>query len=104
MITVGGSNSPVKAATPAGDAAQPRPEHHRQVDDVGPGQEMAERKGLVELVRRHPAVLIDDGVAGKHQDPAEAGQRHPGEGQEQRDEAGRRSVGGWMVRLLGGRC
>ncbi len=72
---------------------------------------MAERKGLVELVRRHPAVLIDDGAPGKHQDPAEAGQRHPGEGQEQR--GGRaEGVGGWMVgsccwdliRLLGGRC
>ncbi|GLR94914.1 hypothetical protein GCM10007858_25470 [Bradyrhizobium liaoningense] len=34
---------------------------------------MAERKGLVELVRGHPAVLLDDRAAGKHQDPAETG-------------------------------
>lgn len=73
---------------------------------------MAERKGLVELVRGHPTVLVDDGVPGKHQDPAEPGQRHPGERQEQRKQAGRRSVFGRDIRplirlliwLLGGRC
>jgi hypothetical protein len=53
----------------ARNPAQPRTKHHRQIDDVGPGQEVAERKGL-----------------------AEAGQRHPGKGQEQRDEAGRRGM------------
>lgn len=65
---------------------------------------MAEREGLVELVGRHPAVLIDDGVPGKHQDPAETGQRHPGEGQEQRGEARRSGTGDQLIRLLDGRC
>lgn len=92
---------PGKGGNAAGDAAQPRSEHHRQIDDVGPGQEVAERKGLVELVRGHPAVLLDDRAAGKHQDPAETGQRHPGEGQKQRDQARR---GGGEIRLLDGRC
>ncbi|GMO13143.1 hypothetical protein TM233_13290 [Bradyrhizobium sp. TM233] len=69
---------------------------------------MTERKGLVELVRIHPAVLLDDRPPGKHQNPAEAGQRHPGEGQEKREQAGRGGMGGGdirlSIRLLGGRC
>jgi hypothetical protein len=49
-------------------------------------------------------VLVDDGMPGKHQDAAEASQRHPGESQEQRKQAGRRGVDGGDIRLLGGRC
>lgn len=51
---------------------------------------MAERKSLVELVRSHPAVVIDHGMAAKHQNAAETGQRHPGKGDEQRDQTGER--------------
>jgi hypothetical protein len=40
---------------------------------------MAQREGLVELLRRHPAVLIDDGAARKHHHAAKAGKRHLGE-------------------------
>lgn len=82
MISVGGSSSPVNAATPPAIPRRREPNTIDRLTIVGPGQEMAQRKGLVELVRRHPAVLVDDGVPGKHQNPAESGQRHPGEGQE----------------------
>ncbi len=99
MIIVGGSNSfGWKAATPP---AMPRSRDPNTIDRLtmlGPAQEVAEGKGLVELVRGHPAMLIDDGVAGKHQDPeAEAGQRHPGKGQEttRRGRADRAWVAGW---------
>ncbi|MEY9504394.1 hypothetical protein ABIE87_003952 [Bradyrhizobium diazoefficiens] len=104
MISVGGSSSPAKAATPPRDPAQPRAEDHRQIDDVGPGQEMAEREGFVELVRRHPAVLLDDRPPGEHQNSAETSQGHPGEGHKQRGQAGRRAAGRGTIRLLGGRC
>ena len=56
----------------------------------GPGQEMAQREGFVELVGRHPAVLLDDAAPRKHQHAAEARQRHFGERDKQRDQAGRR--------------
>jgi hypothetical protein len=51
---------------------------------------MAQREGLVELVRRHPPVLIDDAAPRPDQHAAEARQRHFGKRDEQRDQAGRR--------------
>jgi hypothetical protein len=50
---------------------------------------MAQREGLVELVRRHPPVLIDDAAPRLDQHAAEARERHFGERDEQRDQAGR---------------
>ncbi len=75
---------------PAGNAAKARAEHHREIDDIGTGQEVAERKGLVEFVRRHPAVLFDDAAPRPDQHAAEAGQRHLGERDKQLGQAGRR--------------
>jgi hypothetical protein len=54
---------------------------------------MAQREGLVELVRRHPPVLIDDPAPRPDQHAAKAGERHLGERDEQRDQAGRRRRG-----------
>lgn len=104
MISVGGSNSPVKAATPP---AMPRSRKLKTLDRLtmlGSWQEMAKREGLVELVRGHPAVLVDNGVPGKYQNPAETGQRHPGKGQGQRKQVGRPRVGDGNLGHLGGRC
>lgn len=101
MISGGGSNSPVKAATPP---AKPRSREPKTIDDVGSWQEMAERERLVELVRGDPAVLVDNGVPGKYQNPAETGQRHPGKGQGQRKQVGRPRVGDGNLGRLGGRC
>jgi len=56
----------------------------------GPGRKLAQREGLVELVRRHPSVLIDDAAPRPDQHAAEARERHFGERDEQRDQAGRR--------------
>jgi hypothetical protein len=50
---------------------------------------MAQRIGFVELVRRHPAVLIDDAAPRPDQDAAEACERYFGERDKQRDQAGR---------------
>jgi hypothetical protein len=41
-------------------AADASAEYHRQVDDVGAGQELAEGVGVVELFRRHPLALFDE--------------------------------------------
>ena len=56
-----------------------RDPNHRQVDDVRAGQEMAQGKGLVEFLSRHPAVLIDDAAPSPDQHAAEARKRHFGE-------------------------
>src|SRR3954447_280576 len=111
MISVGGSNSPAKAAMPPAIPRSRAPNTIERLTMLGPGrtgQEMAERKSLVEFVRRHPAVLLDDGLPGEYQDPSEARQRHPGEGQEQREQARRNGADGWTVRLVislwGSRC
>ncbi len=88
-ISIGGPINPAKAAQPACNAAKARAEHDRQIDDIGTGQEVAERKGLVEFVRRHPAVLVDDAAPRPDQHAAEAGQRHLGEGDKQLNQAGR---------------
>ena len=97
-ITIGRPTNPAKAAIAAGDAAKARAEHHRQVDDVGTGQEMAQREGLVELVRSHPAVLVDDGAPREYQHAAETRQRHPGERDKQHGQAGRWRAGGFPAR------
>ena len=83
------ADQPGKGRDAAGNAAKPRSEHHRQIDDVRTGQKMAQREGLVELLRRHPAVLLDDAAPRPDQHAAEAGQRHLGERDEQLDQAGR---------------
>ncbi len=106
-ITTGGPTSPANAAMPPAMPAKPRSEHHRQVDDVRAGQEMAQRKGFVELVRRHPAVLLDDAAPRKHQNAAESRERHFGERDEQRDQTGRRRCrdfrrGTWIGTAAGG--
>ena len=67
-------------------------EHDRQIDDVRSRQEMAQRESLVEFLRRHPAMLLDDGAPRPHQHPAETSQRHFGERKEQLEQA--RLVGG----------
>ena len=53
-------DQPGEGRNAAGNAAKARAEHDRQIDDVRTRQEMAQREGLVELLRRHPAVLVDD--------------------------------------------
>jgi hypothetical protein len=78
-----------KSRDAAGDSAKARSEHHRQVDDVRTRQKMAQRVGFVELVRRHPAVLIDDGAPRPYQDAPEPRERYFSEGDKQRDQAGR---------------
>jgi len=40
---------------------------------------MAQREGLVEFFRRHPAMLLDDGAPREHQHAAESRKRHFGE-------------------------
>ena len=90
----GRTEQPGKGRDAAGNAAKARSEHHRQVDDVRARQKMAEREGFVELVRRHPAVLLDDAAPRKDQHAAEARERHLGERDEQREQAGRRSMSG----------
>jgi hypothetical protein len=54
---------------------------------------MAQREGLVEFLRRHPAVLVDDAAPGPDQNTAEARQRHFGERNEQLEQTGR----GWRL-------
>ncbi len=49
---------------------------------------MTERKGLVELLRSHPALLVEDAAPCPDQYGAEAGQRHFGERQKQLHKAG----------------
>src|SRR5215471_13639778 len=64
---------------------------------------MAEREGLVELVRAHPAMLFDNGAACKRQHPAEASQRHLRKREKQKNQAGRSWGGGWReIRLRSG--
>src|SRR5258708_11815540 len=64
---------------------------------------MAQRKGLVELIRRHPAVLVDDAAPGADQHATEAGQRHFGERHEQLEQAGLVwRDGSWNVRRRDG--
>ncbi len=70
-MTTGGPTRPRKAAMLPGIPRKRRAEHHREIDDVRSRQEMTEREGLVELLRRHPAMLIDDGPPRPHQNPAE---------------------------------
>ena len=48
---------------------------------------MAQRESFVELVRRHPFMLIDDAAPRPDQDAAKARQRHFREGDEELDEA-----------------
>ena len=76
-------------AVASGHAAQTRTEDHREVDDVGPGQEMAQRERLVELLGRHPAVLVDNRAAREHQHAAEPRQRHFRKSEEERTKTGR---------------
>ncbi len=99
------ADQPGKGRDAAGDAAKARAEHDRQIDDVRPWQKMAQREGLVEFLRRHPAVLVDDAAPGPDQHPAEAGQRHFGERHEQLEQAGLdwRGCGGEIRRRNGGR-
>ena len=85
------ADQPGKGRDTAGNAAETRAEHDRQIDDVRTRQEMAQREGLVEFLRRHPAVLVDDAAPGPDQHPAEARQRHFGERHEQLEQTGR----GW---------
>ena len=87
-ITIGRPDQPGKGRDAAGNAAKARAEHHRQIDDVRTGQEMAQRVGFVEFLRRHPAVLVDDAAPRPDQHAAEARQRHFGERDEQLDQAG----------------
>ena len=94
MITIGGAEQAGKGGDAAGNAANARAEHHRQVDDVRTRQEMAQRKGLVEFVRGHPAVLVDDAAPAQDQDAAKASQRHLGERHKQLQQPGR----GWRRR------
>ena len=61
-------------------AADPPAEYDREVDDVGAGQELAQRVGVVELLRGHPAALLDQHAPRPGQNPAEAAQRDEGEG------------------------
>lgn len=63
-----------------------RAEHDGQIDDIGTGQKVTEREGFVEFVRRHPAMLIDDGAPCPNENPAEARERHLGERHEQLDQ------------------
>jgi hypothetical protein len=56
----------------------------------GPGRKWHSAKVSLKLVRRHPSVLIDDAAPRPDQHAAEARERHFGERDEQRDQAGRR--------------
>ena len=87
------ADQPGKGRDAAGNPAKARAEHHRQVDDVRTGQEMAQREGLVEFLRRHPAVLVDDAAPRPDQHAAEARQRHFGERHEQ-------SRPGWVAAAM----
>ena len=80
-------DQPAEGGDPADNPAKARAEHHRQVDDVRPWQEMAKRVGLVELLRRHPTVLFDQAAPGKGQHATEPRKRHFGKRQKQRDHA-----------------
>jgi hypothetical protein len=50
---------------------------------------MAQRVGFVELVGRHPPVLVDDAAPRPNQNAAEAGDRYLGERDKQREQAWR---------------
>ena len=78
----------------AREPAEARAEHKGQVHNVRTGQEMAERKSLVELVRRHPAVPFDNGAASEGQHPAKTCQRHLRECKKKRDQARRLGLDG----------
>src|SRR5260370_42555103 len=64
---------------------------------------MAQGNGLVDSLGRHPAVLLDDAAPRPDQNPAKAGQRHPGERKEQLGQAGPVGrVSGWNIRRRDG--
>ncbi len=62
---------------------------------------MTEREGFVELLRRHPAMLVDDGAPRPHQHSAEARKRHLGERHKQFNQP--RPYGRCCIRGLGDR-
>ena len=95
-ITIGGPTSPAKAAMPPAMPRKRDPNTTRQIDDVRTWQEMAQREGFVEFLRRHPAVLVDDAAPRPDQHAAEARQRHFGERHEQLEQAGLDGRAGWQ--------
>jgi len=74
--TMGGPSSPPERGQRADRAARARAEDHANIDDVAAGQERAQREGLVELIGREPAALLDQYPPRPGQNAAEAGQRH----------------------------
>ena len=67
----------------AAQAEEAVAEHQRQVDDVRPGQHLAERQHLDELLAREPALALDQLALRDREHAAEALQREPVEGEEQ---------------------
>src|SRR6516162_1002386 len=63
--------------------ANARAENHREVDHVAAGQEGAQRKSFVELIRSKPAPPLHHDPPRPGEDAAKAGQRDRGKGQEQ---------------------
>ena len=90
MTQNGTSRNPAQAASAPVGTAHARAEHRGEVDDVGAGQELAERVDVVEFLRRHPALLLDEHAPRPGQRPAEAGQRDFEEGEEEVGVAGDR--------------
>ena len=77
----------------AGQAADAAAEHHREIDDRRPRQDLAQRIGVVELRRRHPFALLDQHAPRPVQHAAEAGERDDREGDEEFEDGGRGRAG-----------
>ena len=73
-------------------------EHQPEVDDVRPGQDLAEREHLDEFVAREPALSLDELALRDREDAAETLQREAIEGEE---EVARRGRPGPRDRALG---
>ena len=78
----------------AGCAANARPEHDREIDDIRPRQHLTQRIGVVEFLGRHPALDLDQHAARPGQHTAEARKRDDRECDEEFGQAGRGSLRG----------
>ena len=86
----------------AGPAAHARAEHRGEVDDIGTRQELAERVDVVELLRRHPALLFDEHPPRPRQRAAEAHDGDLEEGEEKFGVGGNVGRGGLSRACAGG--
>ena len=82
-MTSGTASMPPTAARAPLQAEEAVAEHQREVDDVRPGQDLAERQHLDELLAREPALALDQLALRDREDAAESLQREAVEGEEE---------------------